>query len=251
VTSSPTTSERPPILHYWAPRRVVRGLKRLRDPRFRAHQWQVRVVKTRLGTETIRDYLIDRSYGGRCGGTYPGRWGQLGYRGTSSAHYYVLQKIFQSRYVPIAPSDVLVDVGCGKGRVLNFWLKMGVRNRLIGIEIDERFAKTTRLRLAGFDNVEVLCGDAFELLPDDGTIFYIFNPFTRETTIRFKDALIDKYGRGSNITLVYYMCNYSEDFEADPAWTVTHLTEKTFHPAAIMRPARLQPVAEDSPMAAG
>ena len=61
-------------------------------------------------------------------------------RGTSSAHYGYLGKLFSNENVPIRPDDVLVDVGSGKGRVLNFWLQKGLRNRIVGIEIDERWA---------------------------------------------------------------------------------------------------------------
>ena len=219
----------------WSLKRVRRTLRAIRNPAFVKKRWELKMVKTRYGLATLDDYLIDRRYGGRCGGTYSGRWGALGYRGTSSAHYYALRRIFSDHNLRIGPDDVLVDVGSGKGRVLNFWLDQGWRNRIIGIEIDERWASFSSERLARFDNVEVRCGDAFELMPREGTVIYIFNPFTREVTERFKDRLAANRLPGTKVALVYYMCNYADLFENDPAWTVTKITDRVFHPAIVAR----------------
>ncbi|MGA2838340.1 MAG: methyltransferase domain-containing protein [Acidimicrobiales bacterium] len=219
----------------WTTARLWNALRQLRDPAFVKRRWQLRVVKPRYGVEAVRDLVIDERYGGRCGGTYASRWNDKGYRGTSSAHYYYLKKLFADHNISIGPDDVLVDVGCGKGRVLNFWLHKGLRNRMVGIEIDERWAGYTAKRLAGFANVEVLCGDAFELMPRDGTVFFIFNPFTRETTERFKSLLENLRGPGEDITLVYYMCNYDDLFESDPRWDVARVTDNTFHPSIVAR----------------
>ena len=211
----------------------------LTDPPELKRQWGLRMVKPRYGIETLRDAVLDRRYGGSCGGTYKGRWGDLGYRGTSSAHYGYLAKLFSDKYVTIRPDDVLVDIGSGKGRVLNFWLHKGLRNRLIGIEIDDRWATFAADRLQSYPNVEVICGDVFEVIPKDGTIFFLFNPFSPEVCERFKDLLRDLRGPGADITLVYYMSQYGHFFEDDPAWDVTHVTDDVFHPAII---ARLAPV---------
>jgi Methyltransferase domain len=194
--------------------------------------WRLEVVKPRFGVELVRDWLIDRRYGGSCAGTYAGRWGSLGYRGTSSAHYVYLRRLFSPENIAVGPEDVLVDIGSGKGRVLNHWLEMGLNNRLIGIEIDERFAGYARDRLGRFDNVEVLCGDAFDLLPQEGSIFYLFSPFTEANVARFKDQLV---GRGRPATVVYYFCQYGQLFVDDPKWDTTAVQAKTFHPALVAR----------------
>jgi len=215
--------------------RVRNTARHIRDPAFLKWRWQLRVVKPRFGIETLRDFIIDERFGGRCGGTYESHWNHMGYRGTSSAHYYYLSKLFAEHNIHISPDDVLIDVGCGKGRVLNFWLKKGLTNRMVGIEIDERWASFAAKRLTKYPNVEVLCGDAFEVMPKEGTIFFIFNPFTKETTQRFKEHLETLGGREPNITLVYYMCNYDQLFDDDPNWTVHHVTDNTFHPSIIAR----------------
>ena len=216
-------------------KRLRRELGHLKDPKYLKWRWNLRVVKPRYGLETIRDFVIDERYGGRCGGTYSSQWNHKGYRGTSSAHYYYLANIFNGSDVRIEPSDVLVDVGCGKGRVLNFWLHSGARNRMVGIEIDERWASFASARLARYENVTVLCGDAFELLPPDGTIFFIFNPFKREACQTFKERLENLRDVGPPITLVYYMCDSGDLFWDDPAWEVSRVEGRTFHPTIVAR----------------
>jgi hypothetical protein len=232
------TETRPTPQREWTPARVQRAIGLMTNPDVLRRQWNLRMVKPRYGIETVRDIVVDRRYGGSCGGTYKGRWDDLGYRGTSSAHYGYLAKLFSDKYVPIGPDDVLVDVGSGKGRVLNFWLHKGLRNRLVGIEIDERWATFSADRLRSYPNVEVICGDVFDTIPPDGTIFYIFNPFMRDVCERFKDLLRDLRGPGADVTLVYYMSNHADLFEDDPAWEVTHVTDNVFHPAIIARLAR-------------
>ncbi|MEJ7639236.1 MAG: class I SAM-dependent methyltransferase, partial [Singulisphaera sp.] len=70
-----------------------------------------------------------------------------------------------------------MDIGCGKGRVLNFWLERFPNNRIIGVELDDRVADRTRRRLERWRNVKIITGDAVAALPAEGTIFWMFNPF--------------------------------------------------------------------------
>jgi precorrin-6B methylase 2 len=69
----------------------------------------------------------------------------------------------------IEPNDVLVDVGCGKGRVTNWWLSQGLRNRMVGIELDPDVASATEKRLRRFSNVTILNEDATAWMPDDAS----------------------------------------------------------------------------------
>src|SRR5262245_61788600 len=64
--------------------------------------------------------------------------------------YHVLRDIFSR--VPISKGDVLVDVGCGDGRVINFWLSQGLKNPIIGIEVVEAVADRTRQRYRKYKN---------------------------------------------------------------------------------------------------
>jgi hypothetical protein len=198
--------------------------------------WHMKVVKTRYGFESLRNWLLDRKYGGSCGGSYPTRFGALGAKGTESVDYYELSQLFDGRNgVDIKESDVLVDIGCGKGRVINWWLHQGLRNKIIGLELDERFAQSTAERLKPYDKVRIVCGNALENLPEDGTIFFLFNPFHAPVVEKLKDRLYDMFRERGDLTVVYCNCKYLEVFQNDPNWIVKAPRVRTFHRCAFIR----------------
>ena len=112
---------------------------------------------------------------------------------------------------------MIVDVGCGKGRSLNWFLDRYRGNRIVGIELDPEICAATKKRLRRHANVEILCGDATALLPPDGTVFYLFNPFDESVTRRFAEAMLD---RGAPATIVYLNAKHTVAFEGDPRFTV-------------------------------
>jgi tRNA G46 methylase TrmB len=126
-------------------------------------------------------------YGGLLGGETNTRYAHIGARETANCDYEALSRIFANR---IKASDVLVDIGCGKGRVINWWLHNGCRNRIIGIELDEEIANRTRQRLRRYKNVSIITGDAIQNLTADGTLFYLYNPFKEHIMEAFKKRLI-------------------------------------------------------------
>lgn len=200
--------------------------------------WKFRqkFIKSRMGIEPIRNYLIDREYGGWCGGKFATRFASQGAHGTSSADYYQLRKIFCAENgIAITPDDVLVDVGCGRGRVLNWWLSLGLGNKIVGIELDERFATEAAHRLQKYSNVSVLCGDAVQLMPEDGTIFHVFNPFGRKVMVAFRDRLYELYKDKPNVTVVYQFARFTDVWQEDPRWTVEMARTKTYYDTAIIR----------------
>jgi histone methylation protein DOT1 len=134
------------------------------------------------------------------------------------SQYHVLRDIFSR--VPIDESDVLVDIGCGEGRVINFWLSQGLTNPMIGIEAVEAVANQTRERYRKYENVAIVTGDALEKLPTHGTLFYLYNPFSDEIVVRFEEA-----SRHLNAKIVFYQNNYMKPFLSD-AWQVEPIVSK-------------------------
>jgi SAM-dependent methyltransferase len=171
------------------------------------------VLARRMATST----LLDLRYGGLLRGVVETRFGDRGATHTTNTPYDVLAASF--RPGDIQASDVLVDVGCGKGRVINWWLASGHRNRIIGIELDPEVAARTRHRLRRHRNVSIICGDAVDELPDDGSLYYLYNPFKAPVVRAFRDRLAEVSRGGTRI--YYYHPRHLALFESDQRWTIS------------------------------
>lgn len=131
-------------------------------------------------------------------------------------HYHVLRDIFSR--VPVAADDVLVDVGCGEGRVINFWLSQGWKNPMIGLEVVEDVADRTRERYRKYPKVSIVTGDALANLPRNGTLFYLYNPFGDDLLAKFEEAM-----RPLNARIVFHQNNYMKPFESK-VWQIESLS---------------------------
>jgi SAM-dependent methyltransferase len=137
-----------------------------------------------------RTLATDLRYGAILSGNVGTRYRQAGAYNVVNTPYAVLPQIFAGR---IGRDDVLVDVGCGKGRVINWWLSRGLRNRMYGIEIDPEVAAATRRRLRRFGNVTIITGDATSSVPDEATLLYMYNPFDEAAVVRLKENLAERF----------------------------------------------------------
>jgi SAM-dependent methyltransferase len=192
-----------------------------------------RLIRTRLEADTLHSILLDLRYGGFCGGKIPTRFAHLGAVRTEGLSYHHLHRLFTRARIAVRPADVLVDLGCGKGRVINYWLNRGYRNRMVGLELDPDIAERTRRRLARFLNVAIVTGDAIEHLPHDGTIFYAFNPFNCAIVTRLKETFRAAFAE-REVVLLYSNCVCLALFEGDPEWTIERLG-RIAYPAAVLR----------------
>jgi SAM-dependent methyltransferase len=160
---------------------------------------------------------------------------------TANTDYAALPFVFGDR---LQPSDVLVDIGCGKGRVINWWLSRELGNRIVGVEVNKAVAQMTQRRLKRHKNVKIVCGDALKNLPEDGTIFYLFNPFDRPWVAALKDRLAILFGSGERRTIFYYNCVHADVFKEGPDWIVEEVVPEPpsrFHPVAIIRKRNRNP----------
>ena len=161
----------------------------------------------------------DLRFGEILHGDIPTRFSELGAEKSSNISYYALSLIFKGE--SIAPEDVLVDVGCGKGRMINWWLSRRLRNQIVGLEIDPEIAAHTRHRLRKYRNVTIVTGDGIENLPGDGTLFFLFNPFQESVVNRFKERIL-QLPRRDKIRIYYYNCAHADVFENDPRFYVEY-----------------------------
>ena len=131
----------------------------------------------------------------------------------------------------------MVDIGCGKGRVLNFWLSNFPENKIYGIELDPEVLSATSKRLSNFSNVTLLCGNAINLIPSDGTLFYLFNPFDESVIIRFLNSLHKSiyFSENKKISIVYYNPVHINVFFEDVACNVKEIVlPARFHKAFLI-----------------
>ena len=95
--------------------------------------------------------------------------------------YCVLERLANSGY--IRKNNLLLDYGCGKGRV-DFFLSYQTRCKSIGIEYDKRIYEIAKRNLdntAASKRVSVICQNAETYqVPDDADRCYFFNPFSVE-----------------------------------------------------------------------
>lgn len=129
------------------------------------------------------------------------RFKQLGANDVYHTDYGVMPLIFE--HVNINSEDVLVDVGCGKGRVINYWLSRGYPNKIIGLELDPTVAEQTTRQFSQRKQVNIIAGDAVSQLPVDGTVFYFYNPFSWDKVVEFEAKLATLTER-RQVTVIYY-----------------------------------------------
>ena len=178
---------------------------------------------------------IDLRFGGRlCRTNLDETIYTAGHHWMEHSPYHILKDIFAK--VPVGRDDVLVDVGCGEGRVINFWLSQGFKNRIVGIEAVEAVATRARERYGKYANVLIIHGDAVENVPRFGTIFFLYSPFSLELMARFEEKV-----RSMGPMIVYYHNLYMEPFLAN-GWKVDQIAPKgriyEFQAALITRPAQ-------------
>lgn len=144
--------------------------------------------------------------------------------GVDEAHqnsdHVALHRIFRGR---VRRGDVLVDVGCGRGRVLDHWLRHFPEHRIVGIELDPVVAAETAHRLRRHAHCTVLSGDALELLPTDGTLFYLYNPFGAAEVANLRSRLAALPRTSRPLSVLYHHPKHLEAFAERPAWRIEHV----------------------------
>ena len=119
--------------------------------------------------------------------------------------YSVLERLANTGL--IRKGNVLLDYGCGKGRV-DFFLSRQTRCRAIGIEYDERiWQKAEENRNSGsfVDKVSFVCMDAREFnVPVDVDRIYFFNSFSVEILQRVLARIRDSYYESMREILLFF-----------------------------------------------
>lgn len=108
--------------------------------------------------------------------------------------YCVLERLANSGL--IRKKDVVVDYGCGKGRV-DFFLSYQVKAQTIGIEYDERIYQSAienQKSAAAGGRTQFLLARAEEYqLPPEVNHCFFFNPFSVEILRKVMDQILTSY----------------------------------------------------------
>lgn len=76
--------------------------------------------------------------------------------------------------------DVLVDYGCGKGRV-SFFLNNNIGCKTIGVDHSERLLLMAKENMKSYgksNDIKFVHSKAENYIPDEANCFYLFNPFS-------------------------------------------------------------------------
>jgi hypothetical protein len=158
---------------------------------------------------TVRNLRMDLRFGGRfLGGTIATRFADLYATSVANSDYAALTEMFGR--ISIGPDDVIVDVGCGKGRALNFLLSAAPAQRIIGIELDPAVAAATAQRLRRYHRVTIVAGNILDHWPEAASVFYLYNPFGRPMVEKFAERL---GAHPQPFIAVYYNCLHWTTFE--------------------------------------
>ncbi len=111
--------------------------------------------------------------------------------------YCVLERLRDKGY--ITKNSILVDYGCGKGRV-GFFLAHKIGCKCIGLEYDPPIFKqaeenlhTYKANKGNCGTVSFLCESAEKYEVSDADCFYFFNPFTVEILRSVMQQIIGSY----------------------------------------------------------
>ncbi len=170
----------------------------------------------------IYNISIDFTYGHFLGGNIKSKFKNAGAYDTVNSSYFLLPKLFAN--TTITEKDVIVDIGCGKGRVINWLLAQGKRNKIIGIELDPDIAEETKKRLRQHKNVEIIHGNVLDCLPSNGTLFYLYNPFNADILKKFINCLLNQHHLlNTEITIIYHNCQHLNIFQKDSRFIINEI----------------------------
>ena len=119
--------------------------------------------------------------------------------------YAVLERLANSGF--IRKQDVVLDYGCGKGRV-GFFLAYQTRAHCIGVEYDERIiavARENQNTAVSAGRVEILLGNAETFpVPQNVNKIFFFNPFSVEILQKAMARILESYYETSREMLLFF-----------------------------------------------
>ena len=135
------------------------------------------------------------------------------------------------RLLDLTPTDVFFDLGCGPGRPLCIASRYTV-SRCVGVEMSPEIAERARHNVSSLkgrlSDAIVVTADAISVDYDEGTAFWMYNPFGPRTVsavlCRIKESL---ERRPREVRFCYVNPEAESAFHACD-WLRPYLTERPF-----------------------
>ena len=119
--------------------------------------------------------------------------------------YVVLEEILKTDL--LGKDDVLVDYGCGKGR-LGFFFHNQTGCRVIGLDHSKRMVKKANKNLQNYGSSDEICfihTKAEEYLPvENANRFYFFNPFSSKIFAKVLEKIQESYDKNPREIIVSF-----------------------------------------------
>lgn len=132
----------------------------------------------------------------------------------TNAHSTIRKAI---RLITLKKNDTVIVLGCGKGRTVCHFARQKVR-KVIGIELDKTLSeiaeKNSKKLWGRRADIQIINGDAASVNMSDGTVFYLFNPFGKETlSAVLNNIKKTHYDISAPVIIVYVNPQFSDVFE--------------------------------------
>ena len=113
-----------------------------------------------------------------------------------AVNYYILENLLENFRKLFPEEKKLLDVGCGKGRVLVVAAHYGFI-KLTGVDFAKELCEDagknmnkTKMRFPGID-YKIICDDVLNYpLAADDTVLFLFNPFNKEILVKFVENIV-------------------------------------------------------------
>ncbi len=123
---------------------------------------------------------------------------------SQSISYFYLKEFVNK--VDFNSKDVFVDVGSAWGRMIGYLKRHTDIGKFIGVELNQEIAKLSKSIFQDDVNVEIISGDIVENIPENATVFYLFNPFNNVVLENFLDAVENRIDHSVRILYLYPTC---------------------------------------------
>lgn len=137
-----------------------------------------------------------------------------------STAYSTLSRILSS--VKVSENDVFVDLGCGLGRAVCCIAGKRLK-KVIGIEIVKKYAERAGNNYANHvpqlaTPAEIIVGDVAVFKEQEGTIYFIYNPFGYRTIKAVIENIRESLEANQRTIRIIYYCCLHEGYFNDAPW---------------------------------